>query len=249
MKIPILSRQTQDIANWRAALDDMGGIALVDKEERWTSFDVVAKLRSLLRIKKIGHAGTLDPQATGLLIVCFGKATKLVDQFQALDKEYQVSIKLGARTPSDDAETAEFDHQPIEHLTESDIVAAINSFVGTIEQIPPAYSAVHVGGQRLYELARQGKKLPPLTPRQVVIHSIDQLDIQLPLVRFTVRCSKGTYIRALARDIGARLGVGAYVITLRRTAIGSYRVEDAWTIAELVQHLSMLQNANLSQHR
>lgn len=249
MNIPILSRQTQDLASWRAALHDSGGVVLIDKELRWTSFDVVAKLRRIFHIKKIGHAGTLDPQATGLLIVCIGKATKQVEDFQRLDKEYQVTIKLGARTLSDDAETPEFDHQSIEHLTKSSIIATITSFVGMIEQVPPAYSAIHTGGHRLYELARQGKKLPSLPPRLVMIYSIDMIEVQPPLVRFTVRCSKGTYIRALARDIGARLGVGAYVISLRRTAIGCYRVADAWMVAELVERLYSPQNADLSQHQ
>jgi tRNA pseudouridine55 synthase len=244
--IPLLSRTTADPNAWRSAASEVGGIILVDKQQGWTSFDVVAKLRRLLRIKKVGHAGTLDPMATGLLIVCVGKGTRHVSEFQALDKEYQVEIKLGARTPSDDAETPEQDHQPIDHLSGEDIQRAVASFVGTIEQIPPSYSAVHVGGKRLYTLARSGKELPPLPPRSVTIHAITNIELMLPYVRFCVHCSKGTYIRSLARDIGNVLGVGAYVTALRRTAIGPYRVGDAFTITELSTMFQTASHADIS---
>ena len=233
---------------WLERLPCEGGAILVDKQQRWTSFDVVAKLRRLLGVKKIGHAGTLDPIATGLLIVCIGRATKQVDAFQALDKEYRVEIKLGARTESDDAETPEYETTPIEHLQPQMIVAALDRFIGTFEQIPPTYSAVHVGGKRSYQLARQGRAVA-LPPRTVTVHAIEGIEITLPLVRFTVRCSKGTYIRALARDLGNVLGVGAYVTALRRTAIGNYRVEDALTIEELATLLSEGNHADVPLHR
>ncbi|KXB98299.1 MAG: hypothetical protein AA908_02595 [Chlorobi bacterium NICIL-2] len=245
--IPILSRKT-DVRAWLERLPCEGGAILVDKQQRWTSFDVVAKLRRLLGVKKIGHAGTLDPIATGLLIVCIGRATKQVDAFQALDKEYRVEIKLGARTESDDAETPEYETTPIEHLQPQMIVAALDRFIGTFEQIPPTYSAVHVGGKRSYQLARQGRAVA-LPPRTVTVHAIEGIEITLPLVRFTVRCSKGTYIRALARDLGNVLGVGAYVTALRRTAIGNYRVEDALTIEELATLLSEGNHADVPLHR
>lgn len=247
--IPILSRANPDVESWCATLPTVGGAVLLDKQAGWTSFDVVAKLRRLLRIKKIGHAGTLDPMATGLLIVCVGRATKHVSSFQGLDKEYDVEIKLGARTPSDDAETPEYDHRSIEHLSEADVRQVIASFIGEIEQVPPMYSAIHAGGRRLYELARRGERLPEVEPRKVVITDITAIECSLPHVRFTVRCSKGTYIRALARDIGERLGVGGYVVSLRRTAIGDLRVEDAFTIAEFAQLLTRTDDANVPLDR
>lgn len=244
--IPILSRKTS-LHAWLENVPLEGGAILVDKQPRWTSFDVVAKLRRLLGVKKIGHAGTLDPIATGLLIVCIGRATKQVDVFQALDKVYRAEIKLGARTESDDAETPEYESTPIEHLEPQTIHVALNRFIGTFDQIPPTYSAVHVAGKRSYELARQGRAVS-LPPRRVTVYAIEDVDISLPLVRLTVRCSKGTYIRALARDLGISLGVGAYVTALRRTAIGNYRVEDALTIGELATMLSGGKHANVSLH-
>lgn len=246
--IPILTRRTVDVNQWYTALSQLGGAILIDKEKGWTSFDVVARLRRLLSIKKIGHAGTLDPMATGLLIVCVGKATRRVSDFQSLDKVYQVEIKLGARTDSDDAETPEIEHRATQHLTSEDIFGALRSFVGTIEQLPPAYSAVHVAGKRLYQIARRGEQLPALSPRTVTIHSIENIEIAMPLVRFSVHCSKGTYIRSLARDVGNALGVGAYVTSLRRTAIGPYCVDDAVTVSQLKTTLESL-NADLSLHR
>ncbi|MCX7930355.1 MAG: tRNA pseudouridine(55) synthase TruB [Chlorobi bacterium] len=247
--IPLLSHSTSTVESWLPLLPLHGGAVLVDKPTGWTSFDVVAKLRRILRIKKIGHTGTLDPIATGLLIVCVGKATKHVGSFQDLDKEYRVEVKLGARTPSDDCETAEYDQRPIDHLTDSMIVDALKTFIGSLEQIPPSYSAIHAGGRRMYELARRGKTLPPIAPRRVNIHTITEIEYCQPYLRFTVRCSKGTYIRALARDLGEQLGVGGYVTALRRTAIGNYRVEDAFDVLELIRLLTQTDNANVSLDR
>lgn len=246
--IPLLSRQTTDPLTWQASLAESGGAILVDKATGWTSFDVVAKLRRMLSIKKIGHAGTLDPMATGLLIVCVGKATKRVADFQELNKEYFVEIKLGARTASDDAETPEQDLRPIEHLSDDEIIRVVESFVGTIEQYPPAYSAVHVGGKRLYSMARRGEELPPLPVRTATVFAITNIELARPLVRFQVRCSKGTYIRSLARDIGVALGVGAYATALRRTSIGPYHIDDALTIPELNSYFQA-SHADLSLHR
>jgi tRNA pseudouridine55 synthase len=186
--------------------------------------------------------------ATGLLIVCVENATKHVSSFQSLDKEYRVEVKLGARTASDDAETPEEEINDIQHLHSTAILATINRFIGTFEQIPPNYSAIHVSGKRAYELARQGLNVP-LSPRIVTVHAIDDVNIALPFVRMTVRCSKGTYIRALARDIGNALGVGAYVTDLRRTAIGNYRVEDAFTLRELAYYLHSKSHADLPVSR
>jgi len=245
--ITIITRIT-NVHNPLDSLVHEGGVILIDKEQRWTSFDVVAKLRRLIHVKKIGHAGTLDPMATGLLIVCVENATKHVSSFQSLDKEYRVEVKLGARTASDDAETPEEEINDIQHLHSTAILATINRFIGTFEQIPPNYSAIHVSGKRAYELARQGLNVP-LSPRIVTVHAIDDVNIALPFVRMTVRCSKGTYIRALARDIGNALGVGAYVTDLRRTAIGNYRVEDAFTLRELAYYLHSKSHADLPVSR
>lgn len=243
----LLTRRNNHIAEWLEHIFIDGGVVLVDKPLRWTSFDVVAKLRRLLKIKRIGHAGTLDPLATGLLIVCCGKATKQVSTFQELDKEYDVNIKLGAHTANDDSETPETDHCDISHLTQEQILSTIHSFTGTIEQYPPAYSAIHRNGQRLYRLARQGKIPHEIPPRTVTIYSIKVASIELPYVRFVVRCSKGTYIRALARDIGEVLGVGAYVKELRRLAIGPYHIRDAFSIEELAHAIHQFSShANVS---
>lgn len=202
---------------------------LVDKPLGWSSFDVVKKLRALLKIKKIGHAGTLDPLATGLLLLCVGKATKCLSKYQDLDKTYEAEIVLGKTTPSFDLETP-FSHVvSYAHIQESDIIATAKSFIGTQEQRPPSYSACKVSGIRAYKKARQGKEVI-LPMRQVMISQLEVTAIDIPVVRFTVRCSKGTYIRSLAHDFGQKLGVGACLAALRRTRIGRYKVEKAYTI-------------------
>ncbi|MCS6999266.1 MAG: tRNA pseudouridine(55) synthase TruB [Bacteroidota bacterium] len=244
--IPVITRANFEVDYLYHHLSLSGIAILIDKDRQWTSFDVVAKLRRLLSIRRIGHAGTLDPSATGLLIVCAGKATKYISHFQDMTKEYQVEIKLGARTASDDAETPEYAHQSIDHLSDADITGVISQFVGTILQVPPAYSAVRFHGRRLYDIARRGESLPTLSPRQVTIYAIKNIQIERPYARFTIQCSRGTYVRALARDIGMALGVGAYVTALRRTAIGEYRVEQAWRIHELAELLRPSHYANIS---
>ena len=210
-----------------------GTVLLVDKPARWTSFDVVKKIRSLTGERKVGHAGTLDPMATGLLIVCTGRRTREVESFMGMDKEYEAELTLGGRTASFDADTPVYDHRDTRGISAEQIRAVVSEFVGTQEQTPPMWSALKVGGRRLYALARRGQSVER-KPRTVTVHSIDVTAIDLPRVRCTVACSKGTYIRALAEDIGVRLGCGAYLSSLRRTRIGPYHVKDALTIEALI---------------
>lgn len=209
-----------------------GQVLLVDKPLDWTSFQAVNKIKFQIKrefnIKKIkiGHAGTLDPRATGLLIVCTGKFTKKIPQIQDAPKEYIAEIKLGVQTESYDTEKPEILPEDISHLTEEEIIKAIASFQGEIEQTPPVFSAVKIDGKRAYNLARAGEKVKMKT-RMVNISAITNIEFNLPFVRFTVACSKGTYIRSLAHDIGQKLGVGAYLFNLRRTKIGDDKVENA----------------------
>ena len=214
---------------------------LIDKPLKWTSFDVVNKLRyglkRLLQVKKIkvGHAGTLDPLATGLLIICTGKATKQIDNYQGMPKEYTGTLKLGATTPSYDAETEPDAAFPVDHITEAQLHAAAQQLTGFIEQVPPMFSAIKVDGQPLYKKARQGKTVERKS-RTIEISQFELTEIRLPEseVDFLIRCSKGTYVRTLAHDFGAAVGSGAYLTALRRTAIGEYRVENAWELEALM---------------
>ncbi|MBD2714848.1 tRNA pseudouridine(55) synthase TruB [Microvirga sp. STR05] len=208
---------------------EAGEVLLLDKPLTWTSFDVVRKVKNTLRIKKIGHAGTLDPLATGLLILCTGKKTKEIDQIQAQEKEYTGTFLLGQTTPSFDLETAVDAELPYAHLTEDEIRAATAPFVGLIAQTPPLFSAVKVNGERAYEVARRGDEAE-IKSKQVTIREFEITRIALPDVDFRVTCSKGTYIRSLARDFGAALGCGAHLTKLVRTRIGEYHVEDALTM-------------------
>lgn len=210
-----------------------GVTLLIDKPPGWTSFDVVHKVRRLLGVTKAGHAGTLDPMATGLLILCTEGKTKEIDQFSVLDKEYEGTMVLGARTASFDAETPVIEYRSIEAITEEMIRDAFRHFTGPQTQIPPMWSAVKVKGKRLYAYARKGVTVER-KPRSIMVHRFDLCEIQMPSVRFQAECSKGTYIRALVEDIGLLLGCGAYLTSLRRTRIGPYRVEDAVTIEHLV---------------
>ncbi|HBB57627.1 MAG TPA: tRNA pseudouridine(55) synthase TruB [Chitinophagaceae bacterium] len=206
----------------------LGQVLLIDKPLGWTSFDVVRKLRHLIRIKKIGHAGTLDPLATGLLIVCTGKFTKRINEFMAQEKEYTGTITLGAVTPSYDLETEPTNHQDIGAITLSLIQQSVKQFTGSILQVPPAHSAIKVKGKRVYELARKGESVV-LEPRRITISSFEVLRFEEGLVHFKVVCSTGTYIRSLANDLGVALGCGAYLSALRRTRIGSFLVDQAQT--------------------
>lgn len=209
-----------------------GKIFLIDKPLEWTSFDVVNKIRWNIRktynLKKIkvGHAGTLDPKATGLLIVCTGKMTKRIDEIQAESKVYTGTIKLGVTTPTYDTESKEDLTFPVEHITEELIHETTQIFLGEIEQFPPAHSAVKVDGKRLYELARAGKEVE-LKPRKIQIHDFKITKIDMPFVQFEVHCGKGTYIRSLAHDFGKALKSGGYLTELRRTKIGEFSVEEA----------------------
>lgn len=218
---------------------------LINKPYRWTSFDVVGKIRNSLKpLKlKVGHAGTLDPLATGLLIICTGKLTKKIDEFQAQEKEYTGTFTLGATTPSYDLETEPENKLPIEHLSEEQIHAACLTFLGDIEQLPPAHSAVKVDGERLYLKARRGDEVT-LKPRKVHISAFEITRINLPEVDFRVVCSKGTYIRSLANDFGKVLGCGAYLSTLCRTRSGDYRLDKAYEVMELVNHIRSLKETN-----
>lgn len=219
-----------------------GTTLLVDKPLEWTSFDVVNKIRGALRatlnIKKIkvGHAGTLDPLATGLLIICTGKSTKTIDNIQALYKEYTGTIKLGATTPSYDAETEEDSSFSLDGLTEDKIKANCAQFIGPIAQFPPMFSAIKVNGQPLYKKARKGEKVE-VKARNITIHNFDLTRIELPEVDFRAKCSKGTYIRSLAHDFGKTLDNGGYLKALRRTKIGEHCIEDAWQLPDLIKHI------------
>ncbi len=222
--------------NWCDEIEERGSAVLINKDRKWTSFDVIAKLRNILQIKKLGHCGTLDPFATGLLIVCIGrKATREIYKFQELKKEYITTIKIGATTKSFDIENEEENISDISNISNKDIEDSIYSFVGKIKQIPPMFSAKKIKGKRMYELARKNIEVEH-EPIEVNIYKMDIIDINLPYVKLLVECSKGTYIRAIARDIGIKLNTGAYLTELERTAIGDYRVENAFSIQELINY-------------
>jgi len=208
---------------------------LVNKPYNWTSFDVVGKLRNSFKpLKlKVGHAGTLDPLATGLLIICTGKMTKQIDTFQAQEKEYTGTMILGASTPSYDMETDADQQFEIGNVTEEHIRGACKQFIGDIQQYPPAHSAIKIDGERLYEKARRGEEVE-LRLRNVTIAEFEITGIALPEVNFRVVCSKGTYIRSLVNDFGKALNNGAYLSKLTRTRSGDYKIEDAWEVMELV---------------
>lgn len=217
-----------------------GAMLLVDKPTGWTSFDVVNKIRFAAKKKyevkkiKVGHAGTLDPLATGLLIICTGKMTKQIDAYQGMDKVYTGSLRLGATTPTYDAESEVDATYPTEHLVTDGILEAVKSLEGTIEQTPPIFSAVKIGGKRAYELARKNKPVE-MKKRTVQIHYFKVTDLQIPDLSFKIKCSKGTYIRSLAYDLGRLVNNGAYLTSLRRTQIGEYDVADAWSLDDLVE--------------
>jgi tRNA pseudouridine55 synthase len=222
-----------------------GVVLLFDKPLDWTSFNLVSKVRSLLYHRlgykklKVGHAGTLDPLATGLLIVCAGKATKQVSILQDQEKEYIAKFQLGATTPSYDLETQIDQEYPIDHITPEMIHNALDSFVGPQMQIPPLFSAKFVDGGRAYKLARKGVDME-LAPSAVVIYSMEMLSFEMPYITIKVRCSKGTYIRSLARDFGRALNTGAHLVELRRTASGELKVENAFTLANFEKKISTM---------
>ena len=206
-----------------------GKMILIDKPIHWTSFDVVRKMRGMLQIKKIGHAGTLDPLATGLLIVCTGKFTKKINEYMALKKEYTGHFTLGAITPTYDLESLPEHFKSIDFVTKELMNETAKSFTGDILQVPPIYSAIKKDGVAAYELARRGEEVD-LKARPLHIYEFQITEVALPVVSFKVVCSTGTYIRSLAHDFGQALGCGAYLSSLRRTAIGDCKVEDAETM-------------------
>ena len=224
-----------------------GEIFYIDKPLRWTSFDAVKRIRSVLARRsgkkrlKVGHAGTLDPLATGVLIVCTGRATKRIDELQAHEKEYVAEITLGATTPSFDLETEIDTTYPHEHIDRALIDNVLPQFTGNIMQVPPAFSACKVDGRRAYKIARKGRQ-PDLKAKELVISEIEVLDWTSPRLTLRVVCSKGTYIRALARDIGAALGSGAHLTALRRTRVGDVSIDKCITVPEMVE---MLENAEV----
>lgn len=211
---------------------------LIDKPLRWTSFDVVKKIRILTGISKIGHAGTLDPLATGLLIICTGKFTKKINEYMAQEKEYTGKFILGATTPTYDLESEPENITSLDGITEDAIHAATKKFIGVIEQVPPIHSAIKKEGKPAYLMARKGQDVK-LEPRKITISGFEITGINLPEVEFKVTCSTGTYIRSLAFDFGNELGCGAYLGGLRRTRIGEYKLEDAQNLVDFEQNLIM----------
>jgi len=217
-----------------------GEIILIDKPLKWTSFDIVSKIRNAVSVKKVGHAGTLDPMATGLLIICTGKKTKELLSFQNLEKTYTGSIILGKKSKSMDLETELVGDADISSIKDEDIYNVCKKFIGNIQQVPPMFSAIKFKGKALYNMARKGKTID-LKPREVSVSKFEIQEINKPFIKFKIICSKGTYIRSIANDFGEKLGCGGVLGELRRTAIGNYSVDEALSVAEFVS-LSKLMN-------
>jgi tRNA pseudouridine55 synthase len=217
---------------------EQGQVLLINKPLYWTSFDVVRKIRNLIRVKKVGHAGTLDPLATGLLIICTGKFTKRINEYMAREKEYTGAFTLGATTPTYDLESKPENFKSVENISESQVQNAAKRFVGELMQVPPAHSAIKLEGKRVYALARKGKEVK-LEPRKVFIEEFEIVKIELPVVHFRVVCSTGTYIRSLGNDFGDALGCGAYLSNLCRVRIGEFKLNDAQTMEDFEkEHLA-----------
>lgn len=223
-----------------------GRVILIDKPLQWTSFDAVKKVRIQTGVSKVGHAGTLDPLATGLLIICTGKFTKKINEYMGMEKEYTGSFTLGATTPTYDLESEPINVKSTSHLSGEAIRAATRGFTGEIMQVPPMHSAIKKDGKPVYLLARKGKDVE-LEPRRLTITTFEITHIGLPVVHFRVVCSTGTYIRSLANDFGAALGTGAYLSSLRRTRIGSFSVADAITPQEFEKEITALKQASERQ--
>lgn len=222
-----------------------GQVLLFNKPLRWTSFDIVKKVRILTKVSKVGHAGTLDPLATGLLIVCTGKFTKKINEYMGLPKEYTGTFTLGATTASYDLEHTPENFKEYSIITEENIFNTTKQFIGNILQMPPQHSAIKKDGKRLYESARKGIEVK-VEPRPITIHTFTITKIELPIVHFKVLCSTGTYIRSLANDFGAALGVGAYLSSLCRTAIGEFTLNNAYNIENFEKEIIALRNAETS---
>ena len=221
---------------------DLNGLLVISKPKGWTSFDVVAKIRNKLKVKKIGHTGTLDPMATGVLVLCLGKATKKAQEIAGTDKEYIAEITLGATSTTDDTEgeiicDSRFMNHESKIITKTSIEKVLEKFQGTIEQIPPDFSAKKIKGQRAYKLARKGKEVE-LKPVKVTIHELKIIDYKWPVIDVRALCSKGTYIRSLARDIGKELGTGGYLSKLKRTKVGQYSIDQAIEVSQVgIEHV------------
>ena len=241
LRIPII-KPSDPISSWPTPLSS-GAVMLMNKPEGWSSFDVVKFVRSRLRVKKVGHAGTLDPLATGLLICCLGKATKTISHIQEMEKEYKAVIRLGATTESFDRGTPLQQGGGYGHVTHEGVSEILeNHFMGDIVQTPPIYSAIKVGGERLYKKARRGEQVD-LPPRNVTIYSIELTSFQLPDLFLKIRCGKGTYIRSIAHELGMILGCGAHLYALERTKTGIYSVTEAWSPEQLQ---CVIQSATIS---
>ena len=223
-----------------------GDVILLDKPLGWTSFDVVKKIRAAGKFKKIGHAGTLDPLATGLLVCCTGPKTKTIESIQSAEKEYVATFTLGGTTASFDLESEVIATQPLPaHPSEEVVQATLKNFTGEIEQVPPIFSAVMVNGTRAYTLARKGADVE-LSAKKLTIYTFELIYYNYPELSARIVCSKGTYIRALARDLGLLLGTGAYLSSLRRTRIGNLSVEESWSVAKLAELLRELRQPALT---
>lgn len=219
-----------------------GQVLLLDKPLHWTSFDVVKKVRGSIQIKKVGHAGTLDPLATGLLIVCTGKSTKSIQHLMIKEKTYTASFTLGATTPTFDLESTPENFKSVDAITQEELETTVASFLGDQMQKPPVYSAIKKSGTSAYELARRGEEVE-LEPRHIHIFSFKILAVEMPVVHVEIQCSTGTYIRSIAHDFGQKLGCGAYLSALRRTSIGDYHVDDAVSVDAFLDDLEQRTNA------
>ena len=224
-------------------IPEEGRLLLVNKPKSWTSFDVVNKLRYLLKIKKIGHAGTLDPLARGLLLIGIGKYTKKLEGLQMLDKTYEGIIEIGKTTPSFDLETSFDSFSDYRHITPEAIAAVVEALTGELDQMPPIYSAIKVNGQRAYKSARKNEIIE-LKSRKIKVYKFEITQVHLPEIHFRVVCSKGTYIRSLAKDLGEQLGVGGYLKELIRTQVGNYKLENALQLEQLVDQINFKNGCN-----
>jgi len=214
------------------------GLVVVDKPGSMTSHDVVSRVRRLAGTRKVGHAGTLDPMATGVLVLGLNRATRLLGHLTLTDKRYDATVRLGGTTTTDDADGDLVSSSPTDHLSADDVRSALSSLVGEIDQVPSSVSAVKVDGRRAYARVRAGEEVE-LSARRVTIHAIDVVSLDLPDVKVAVHCSSGTYVRAIARDLGAALGVGGHLTALRRTAVGPFTLADARTIDELTESFTI----------
>lgn len=217
-----------------------GKVLLLDKPVHWTSFDVVRKIRGMIGIKKVGHAGTLDPLATGLLVICTGRKTKQINEYMLQPKTYSGTITLGATTPTYDLESKPENPKPFQHISADEVNKTVQTFLGEQMQKPPIYAAIKKEGVALYELARRGTDVE-LQPRPVTIYAFEILSFHSPQIHFRIRCSTGTYIRSIAHDVGAALGCGAYLSELRRTAIGEFEVSNAMSMEQFIAWLKQLE--------